>query len=166
MCLHRKTKQTLNNSAQSPAQLNITPSTLCGEIGSFQFFSPFPKHHVGSGKTYPFLPHCSHQTYCSTPYARSKDPARTPRIRVPGVQQNLASSVVVKALCLQNKRVRKGFSTECKDWCHVGEGYAKARHKWLCESMRRLLIDTATAATGYACSYLEEILTNFQGPQR
>lgn len=79
-------------------------------------------------------------------YARDKDPDQTPRTRDPSTRQNLASSVVVKALYLQNKWVRKGFSTECKEWCCI-EGYTEVKHIYVtCEWTWRQLTGAETAA--------------------
>lgn len=168
MRLHRKMNP--HNLATSPvspiSQLYTTTSfspTLCGETESSEFFPLLPKHHVKSGKTpIPSLPTrrtARHSTQGVKTCTGSEK-------RLPGVRQNHASSVVVKALCLQNQRVRKGFPTVCKDRCHAGEGDVKARQKSLGEWIWRLPSNKETAAAAHVWSYLEEIPNDLWGPQR
>lgn len=145
-------------------------SAYCGERDSFWMLSPLLKHHIQSAKkkknntTFPCFPVVLIRH--TAQYARDKDPDQTPRTRDPSTRQNLASSVVVKALYLQNKWVRKGFSTECKEWCCI-EGYTEVKHIYVtCEWTWRQLTGAETAAMGLTGGYLEEILDHLEGTGR
>lgn len=162
MCLHPETEQPQTSLTQLNTHFFFFHS-LWGHRKLFVFSSLLPNHHIKSGKKPLSLPLPSFPSEVLL-YTRSKDPAQNPK--KPGMWQNLASSVVVKALCLQKKWGREGFSTECKEWCHMGGGDAKVRHKSPCEWVWRDYSRTEKLLQRAVCVATWKRFHNSQEPER